>query len=54
MMPNKGLSEAFLDSEKPKNRSEFGAQEGRSLRFFRNFIATLNQEAFREEKRPPF
>ena len=47
-MPNKGLSEAFLDPKKTKNRSEFGAQEGRSPRFFGNFIATLNQEAFRE------
>ena len=48
MMPNKGLSEAFLDPKKPKNRSETGAQEVRSLRFFRNSIATLYQEAFRE------
>ena len=50
MMPNKGLSEAFLDPKKPQNRSEVGAQEGRLPRFFRNFIATLIQEAFREEK----
>ena len=54
MMPNKGLSEAFLDPKKPQNRSEVGAQEGRLPSFFGNFIATLIQEAFREEKSSPF
>ena len=33
-MPNKGLSEAFLDPKKTKNRSEIGAQEVRSFDFF--------------------
>ena len=50
-MPNKGLSEAFLDPKKPKNRSEFGAQEVWSPRFFRKFIATLNREASERRRR---
>ena len=53
-MPNEGLSDAFLDPKKTKNRSEFGAQEGGVDKFFRNFVAILIQEAFREEKRSPF
>ena len=53
-MPNKDLSEAFLDPKKLQNRCEIGTQEGRSLSFFRNSIATLNQEAFREDKKSVF